>query len=161
MPNSKSTKSPEKKGRGGYRANAGRRPVPKPVAEPVDKSISAEILRRVGHVEKWVDLIEATAPAKVATYGTARKDGVVTPLSTKESAALLMVHFQSLKFHEEQVYGKAKRAVEHSGEINHNHTFANLSDDDLDSEIGKLQQITEASESTLGPAAGGEEPAAG
>lgn len=157
------SKSKAKSKRGGARAGAGRKPNLLPVVNvaTATSDVATKVLARVGEEDRWVELIDATAPSKIETYVTVRSDDGVVPLTAKESAQLLTVHFNALRYMKDCRDGRPRQSVEHSGGMALSHTFQNLSDADLDNEIGKLQHITEASEAALGPVARGEEPAAG
>src|SRR5690349_14835875 len=97
----------EPKRRGGARPGAGRKKVLPPIAKPANKSVASAVLEHVDEFQKWVDLIEFTAPSRVDSYATVRHDGGMIPLSGKDCAAMLAVHMNSLRFLHEQVNGKA------------------------------------------------------
>jgi hypothetical protein len=106
-----------KSGRGGYRAGAGRKKSLPPIAKPADKNVAAEVLRRVQDADRWVSLIEFTAPDNLESFARTDQHGIVHPVSARDAAAILMVHMNSLRTMHEQVHGKAKQAIDLTGEI--------------------------------------------
>src|SRR4051794_36630592 len=140
----------KKSGRGGAGRGQGRKPKP-PISKPSpDKSVAARGLGRIDEDEHWLALLEITNPRLLmAKLKTTYRSGL-------EVARLVKEHREILRDLTYLRDGRPALMVDHSGDVNHHHSFESLSDADLNKEIGKLREFSEAGESSPGATARGE-----
>jgi hypothetical protein len=143
----------KKTGRGGARANAGRKPKPAKHVKAPTECVATAILEKVGIQQRIETLLTITDP----TNKEMRTRFAASPTLYMRS---IEQHWEILEGLMNRAWGKAKQAVEHSGDVNHHHSFESLSDADLNKEIGKLREFSEGGESSPGATARGEGEAA-
>jgi hypothetical protein len=141
-------------GRGGPRVGAGRKPAPKKERPSPEKSVANRVLARIDEDEHWLALLEITNPRLLmAKLKTTYRSGL-------EVARLVKEHREILRDLTYLRDGRPPLMVDHSGDVNHHHSFESLSDADLNKEIGKLREFSEGGESSPGATARGEGEAA-